>query len=177
MKLPDSVSSYLFAETNAGVYAILDGASADGLLDRLRQYEPECECLYRGELAPDLAEVAPYLVRLDRRSAFTDWVVTRGWGKHWGVFGVSRADLPAMRRHFRRFLTVHDSAGKPLLFRYYDPRVLRAYLPTCTSAELTDIFGPVMHYIVEGENPAELLRFQLAGGALAFNTKNLEEES
>jgi Domain of unknown function (DUF4123) len=158
------------------MYAILDGASVDGLLDRLWEYEPEYECLYRGELEPDLAEVAPYLVRLAPKSAFTDWVVTRGWGNHWGIFCASRADLPAMRRHFRKFLTVHDADGKPLLFRYYDPRVLRVYLPTCTRTEVTEIFGPVMHYIVEGETAAELLRLHFAGGILTCGTKNLNEE-
>ena len=43
-------------------------------------------CLYRGELQPDMAEVAPYLVKLDRDAPFTDWVLDRGWGNHWGVF-------------------------------------------------------------------------------------------
>jgi hypothetical protein len=176
MKTADGVRSYLFAESKSGVYTVLDGASVEGLLDRLQQYEPECECLYRGEIAPDIAEVAPYLVGLDRRSAFSDWVIDRGWGNHWGVFIVSRSNLPTLRRHFRRLLTVHDDTGKPLLFRYYDPRVMRAYLPTCTPAELEEMFGPVMHYIMEGENPAELLRFQFANGNLSCNTKNLTEE-
>jgi len=46
-----------------------------------------------------------------------------------------------MRQHFRRFITVHDESGKPLLFRYYDPRVLRTFLPTCNAKELAEIFG------------------------------------
>lgn len=173
----ESLSGYLFAEPGAHVYAILDGASVEGLLLKLHQYQPASECLYRGELAPDLAEVAPYLVLLDRKSAFTDWVVDNGWGKHWGIFFVSRGGLPEMRGHFRRFLTVHDTQGKPLLFRYYDPRVLRAYLPAATRAELTEIFGPVMHFIVEAEKPTQLLRFQLNGGVLTCNPKGLNEES
>ena len=177
MKLSEAVSSYLFAEPDADVYTILDGASVEGLPDRLRQDEPESECLYRGEIAPDLAEAAPYLVRLDRQSVFTDWVIDNGWGKHWGIFSVSPADLATMRRHFRKFLTVHDSQGMPLLFRYYDPRVLRVYLPSCTSSELEAMFGPVMHYVVEGENPAELLRFQFSGGGLISNTEDLEAET
>ncbi len=159
------------------MYAILDGASVDGLLDQLDKYQPESVCLYRGELDPDLAEVAPYLVRLDDKSAFTDWLLEQGWDKRRGVFAVSRADLPAMRRHFRAFLTVHDSEGKPLLFRYYDPRVLRAYLPTCTSPELAAFFGPVILYLSEAEKPGELLRFQLSGGALKSSTKHLREEA
>ncbi len=31
----------------------------------------------------------------------------------------------------------------PLVFRYYDPRVLRVYLPTCSPAEFARFFGPI----------------------------------
>src|SRR2546422_5242168 len=41
---------------------------------------PEFECLYRGELKPDMAEVAPYLVRLESESSVTKWVIREGWG-------------------------------------------------------------------------------------------------
>jgi hypothetical protein len=170
-------ADYLFAEGNANVYAILDGASVRELLDRLHRFKPEFVCLYRGELEPDLVHVAPYLVRLERKSAFTDWIFERGWGNHWGVFAVAPSDLTAMRQHFRRFLTVHDSEGSPMLFRYYDPRVLRTYLPTCSTQELGEVFGPVLHYVVEGEEPMELLRFQFAGGALVRSLKKLNEKA
>ena len=110
-----------------------------------------------------MAEVAPYLVRLDRKSAFTDWVIGKGWDNHWGLFVVSRADLRAMRRHLRKFLTVHDSAGKPMLFRYYDPRVLSVFLPTCAPEELGPLFGPALCFVMESEEPNELPRFQVRG--------------
>lgn len=172
-----SVSDFLFAEKNAKAYAILDGASVESLVDQLYSLEPEYICLYRGELEPDLAHVAPYLVRLDSKSAFTDWILEKGWGQHWGIFVVAKADITALRQHFRRFLTVHDPDGKPLLFRYYDPRVLRTYLPTCNEEELTTVFGPVSCYLVEGENPEQLLRFQFAGGQLVTSSKDLAKET
>ena len=61
------------------------------------------------------------------------------------------ADLRTMRNHFRKLLTVYDPNGKPLLFRYYDPRVLRVYLPTCNAEELATIFGPINSYLLEDE--------------------------
>ena len=64
-----------------------------------------------------------------------------------------------------------------MLFRYYDPRVLRVYLPTCNFDELQTVFGPVMHFIQEGEVPTELLRFQLTNGSLVKNySKKLSGE-
>jgi len=165
-EIAQSVSRRLFAEEAANVYAVLDGASVPGLLEQLYELEPEHECLYRGELQPDVAEVAPYLVCLEPDSEFTRWLVAEGWGQHWGVFVSSDADMRVLRRHFRTFLVVYDPEGKPLYFRYYDPRVLRLYMPTCNEQELQIVFGPVVSYLLEDEDPHKLLRFQFAGGTL-----------
>jgi hypothetical protein len=170
-----SLYEQLFADEAANVYAVLDGASVEDLLPKLYELEPECECLYRGELEPDMAEVAPYLVRLEPDTEFTDWLIGEGWGEHWGVFAVTDADLRAAHRHFRSFLTVYDPEGKPLLFRYYDPRVLRLYLPTCNAEELSTVFGPVSCYLLEGEDPNTLLRFRLDAGELRHESETLVE--
>jgi hypothetical protein len=73
-----------------------------------------------------------------------------------------------MRQHLRRLLTVYDEKGKPLLFRFYDPRVMRVYLPTCNSEELTAIFGPVASYILEDESSKISVRFRSADGKLTI---------
>lgn len=172
-KAGEALKEQLFAG-DGSVFAVLDGASVPGLLDKLYgPVRPEFECLYRGELKPDMAEVAPYLIRLEPGSEFTAWVLTEGWGQHWGVFAVTPVDLRAIRMHLRRFLKVHDAEGKPLYFRYYDPRVLRAYLPTCNAAELAEFFGPVARFVMEGEQPEQLLQFRTEAGALVENKKQL----
>lgn len=147
-------------------YAVLDGASVPGLLAKLAELSPEHCCLFRGELEPDLAEAAPYLVTLLPEHAFTDWLFRNGWAKHWGVFAQSHADFRAMRKHFRTFFIVSGVNGKPAFFRYYDPRVLRVYLPSCTPDELDTVFGPIIHYLVESETGDAVLRFHAANGAL-----------
>lgn len=153
------VSRQLFNDSRLSVYAVLDGASVPGLPARLSRHEPAHECLYRGELAPDIAEVAPYLVQLEAGTEFAEWVTGEGWGRHWGIFALSAADLRQMRRHFRTFLIVHDEAGRPLYFRFYDPRVLRVYLPTCAPSEVAKIFGPVSEYVLEGSAPDKIVHF------------------
>ncbi len=153
--------------SGANAYVILDGASVGDLLDKLYgAHRPEFVCLYRGELEPDMAQVAPYLVRLEPQTEFANWVFEQGFGKHWGVFITSAADLATLRGHFRRFLMVQDPKGKPVYFRYYDPRVLRVYLPTCNAAELAEFFGPVASFVMEAEEPRTILTFALADGAL-----------
>ena len=176
MKDLDAVRSCLYSEDGVNVYAVLDGASVPGLLNILAREAPEHECLYRGELKPDLAETAPYLVRLSPGAGFTEWVLENGWGNHWGVFAVSHANLSAMRRHFRTYLIVHSSEAKPMYFRYYDPRVLRVYLPTCNEEELRTVFGPVTRFVVEGEQPDTLLEFLFESGSLVTRPKDLKLE-
>ncbi len=160
----------IFVEEAAHHYAVLDGASIPGLLEKLYGLQPEHACLFSGELEPDIEEVAPYVVRLDYDSEFADWLIGDGWGDHWGIFATSDAELWQMRRHLKKFLRVYDAEGKAMLFRYYDPRVLRLYLPTCNAAELETVFGPVTSYALEADDPNKLLRFRL-------NQRKLEQES
>jgi len=166
----------LFADGKLNVFAVLDGASIPELRDRLYTCEPDHWCLYRGKLEPDMAEVAPYLVALRKRQdAFTKWLLTEGWGNHWGIFAVSSVDLRKLRQHFRRFLMVQDPEGKSVYFRYYDPRVLRIYLPTCNAEDVGVLFGPVAWYAFEAEDPATLVRCRPADGDVQREEINLTE--
>ncbi|MDS4026632.1 MAG: DUF4123 domain-containing protein [Candidatus Contendobacter sp.] len=161
---PQAIAQQLFAIPETTVYAILDGASVPRLPQTLEQMEVESECLLRGELDPELALVAPYLAVVQSPGhPFTDWLLQEGWGRHWGVFAVSKADFRDLRMHLRTFLKVYGPDLTPLYFRYYDPRVLRVYLPTCNELELRTIFGPVLRYIVEDEDSVALLKFWREG--------------
>jgi hypothetical protein len=159
----EALVQQLTAVPDATVYVVLDGASAPHLPQMLARLEVESVCLFRGELAPDVAQMAPYLAVFKPDTPFAEWLLQEGWGKHWGIFALSKADFRTMRKHFRTFLKVYGPDLKPLYFRYYDPRVLRTYLPTCNKQELRTIFGPVIRYIVEDEDPVALLKFQPDG--------------
>ena len=141
------------------VYVILDGARDDRIAPAVRGSKLPESCLYAGDLPSELASVAPYLAKLQRDHPFTGMVLEEGWGKSWGIFVLSTADLEELRRHFRRFLKVQDEKGKTLIFRYYDPRVLRVYLPTCNARELLALFGPASLFVLEGEDPSTMIRY------------------
>jgi hypothetical protein len=165
-EIVESIGEHLFSDEDVNVFAVLDGASVPGLLDKLYGLSPNFCCLFKGELPPDMAEVAPYLVQLEPGSEFTSWAVGQGWGNHWGIFAATDLDLRAAARHFRAFLIVYDGSGRPLRFRYYDPRVLRTYLPTCSPEELATVFGPVTSFLLEDADPGAALRFRMAAGSL-----------
>lgn len=171
-----AVSDKLFENEELNVFVVLDGASVPDLLQQLAEQQPEHVCLYRGELEPDMAEVAPYLVKLEADSDFTDWLIEKGWGNHWGIFVISSESLSALRRHFRKFLIVYDPDNKPVYFRYYDPRVLRTYLPTCHDGELAMIFGQIDSYLLEDADKDVALRFRNASGSLKQEKLALTQE-
>jgi hypothetical protein len=170
------IKQHLFADPALNAYAVLDGASIPGLRAELHGEHPpaQFECLFRGDLAPDMAEVAPYLVRIEPQAGFTDWLLDAGWGRHWGIFALSQLDFQSVRYHFRSLVRVYDEAGmRYLFFRYYDPRVLRSFLPTCLEPQLAEMFGPVDYYLAEGEPATELLRYTHESGALVATKESL----
>ncbi|MGZ5443996.1 MAG: DUF4123 domain-containing protein [Thermoanaerobaculia bacterium] len=130
-------------------FALIDAAADDTIFPALVAADCEWLCLYRGNAAVSMAEVAPYLVQLDPYTRFTSWLFDRGWGKSWAVFAIAPVPIERLQTHFRRLLMAHLPDGRNVFFRFYDPRVLRAYLPTCTDDELRTVFGPVARYAME----------------------------
>ncbi len=156
------------------IYALLDGASVPGLPSKLFEMKPPNYCLFSGELEPDMAEVTPYLFRLYPQTAFTNWVLKECWGKHWGIFVHARPPLKEMRKHFRSLITVYNEDGNPMLFRFYDPRVLQNFLPTCENEQIKTFFGQVESYFAESKDAEKMMKFENADGNLkqsAFEIK------
>lgn len=150
------------------LFAVLDAARDETIFATLyaRQAELWVRSLYQGETAARLAEVAPYLVRLDAGSWVERWVLESGWGHAWGILLWSAETPDRLRRHFRKLTVVTMDDGERWLFRFYDPRVLRVFLPTCDAEQLGQVFGPVRAYCLEDESPETCVEFALSGEAL-----------
>ena len=156
------------------VFTIVDGAQDRriyGAVDGSRQDRSSLYSVDRrwgGQDLPwQLLMAGPYLVELDPDELFTRYLLRNGWDRHWGIFFRSDADMQKVRRHFRELLVARDEKGRKLMFRYYDPRVLRAYLPTCLPGELRTIFGPVNVYLVPGDDPETVIVFRFDGAHLS----------
>lgn len=130
-------------------FAVVDTARDARLFDlvsRCSAYVP----LFAGPLQPPLDRAVPYLVEFERGGPLmTAWMATAA-SREWGLLVDSTADLPALRRHFRQFLQATLPDGRIVLFRFYDPRVFHAYLPSCDTAALQAWFRPVRTYYVGG---------------------------
>jgi hypothetical protein len=177
----DKVLQYLWGCTEENpdlyVYAILDAARNDQIYPALISSDVEYRCLYLGKIPSVLAEAAPYLVRFHKDSSFMSWLVEEGWADSWGIFFASPATFKELLPHFREFNMAMDEDGNTFYFRYYDPRVLRVYLPTCNASELETIFGPVKYFMVEYEAGEGVIEYSFDGIELGKREFGLEEIS
>jgi len=138
-------------EANPGtLYAVLDACDEPRVPEKVGELADRAVSLYRGSAERDYWALAPYLVVVD--TELLDWIAEHLWGDPWGIFVITEADLPALRKHFRRFLIVLGPNGNQLYFRFYDPRVLGSFLEACTDEEAEQIFGAVMAFLVQAED-------------------------
>jgi hypothetical protein len=152
------------------LFAILDAARDAKVLDVLRNSDQPYQSLYEGLKGEVLAQFAPYLVELSPQSALIETLVREAWGNSWGIFLTSTIGFKETRRHFRRFLIAQTEDGRELYFRFYDPRVLRIFLPTFTPRETDEFFGRMGCYLMENEEATSLVQFTKAIGGLSQKT-------
>ena len=167
------VRQTLFNNTTQ-LYGVLDGVMVPDLPNRLYKGQVPNHCLLTGDLTPDMVYAAPYLVYLSPDSKFADWVFEESFGKHWGIFVQSPRSMVELRRHFRALMQTYDERGNPMKFRFYDPRVLSKFLPTCNGGELKTLFGEVKAFYTESENDGDLVRYKLDNGKLVTTVLNKE---
>jgi hypothetical protein len=143
------------------LFALLDGARDPRVVKLLGQSGLEHECLFTGRLDPTLQAASPYIAKMVLGAPACERLIEEGWGKSWAVFVAARAGLGEVRRHFRTLLRVETEDRRKLFFRFYDPRVLRAFLPTCDAGQLQQVFGPIRRFDMEGPQSSHLVRFRL----------------
>jgi len=109
------------------LFAILDAARDSQVVEWLNASEQEHQSLYEGARGQELADSAPYLVRLSPDPRALATLVRASWGRGWGIFLTSPASFQEVRRHLRRLLIVRTEDRKTLYFRFYDPLTLRDF--------------------------------------------------
>jgi len=162
-----SLGEILFrlAEKDKGqLFAILDSARSDEVLAKLALNEVEYESLFRGREEEPLFRVAPFLVLCKKESKLFEWLTKEAWGQSIGIFFTSSDSLKNLFTHFQKFLMVQEEGGEELYFRFYDPRVLRVYLPTCTVQEMDLFFGKVSRFAMESEDKKSIVTYAKGSG-------------
>jgi hypothetical protein len=137
----------LFRSEAEPVFAVLDG-SRDSRIPAFLDASGEPYTV----LDP-LGRAPAFIVALRSQARLLDVLIKDGWGRNWGFYCTGGANLDEVCAHWRNFLTLFTQTGRPVIFRFWDPRVLRALLPAMSPVEATDFFGPLGRIIVEGEKP------------------------
>lgn len=151
----------LYAHPGERLYGLLDSTRDERILDLLEESREHYQRLCEGQQD----EIpAPYLVELPKASPLLTILIREGWGKGWGIYVTSTTSFQELLDHFRHFLVVPGENGMEGKFRFYDPRVLRVHLPTCTESDRQKFLGPVQHILVEEEDATSVLRFSAATG-------------
>lgn len=141
------------------LHAVLDVARSLRIQELLRESVDEARSLYEGPRGVVLADVAPRLVRFSKGSRLLERLVREGFGERWGVYLTCGRPFKEVRAHLRRFLIVtEEETSERLYFRYYDPAVLRVFLPTCGPRQREQLFGEIGSFLMEGER-GDLVRF------------------
>lgn len=156
------------------LYGVVDAAQCVDLAYEAKVlFGKEIRSLFLTEVQMPLWDVAPYLVPIDPHSDYLEhWA--RRWGSSAGILLVTAADENALLVHLRRIFVVEDEEGQEYFFRFYDPRVLRAFLPTCSEDQLEEFFGPIEQFIVEDDQEETLQRFRKEGVGLVKTPLSIE---
>lgn len=156
----DKAWSVLSAQEN--LFAVLDAAQGSRILDLLQQSAEEYQSLYLGTQGHALADVAPYLVNLPKGSPLLHALITEGWDKNWGIYLACEKPFLELRQHFRKFLMVQaEGFENRMYFRFYDPRVLETFLPTCTREQRQQFFGPILRFFLPSHSSLEVVSMAL----------------
>lgn len=140
-------------------YIVLDAARMGMDMETAKELNPDFKCLYQGKTELELAGVAPFLFTYTSNSEFKQWFEKFSIGNSWGVLFHSHLPFSEIYKHCRRFLIVKNEGEQEIYFRFYDPRVLRIFLPTCNRVQLKEFFGPINSFILEDEDPNTILQF------------------
>jgi hypothetical protein len=132
-------------QTGGAVYAVLD-ASRDSRIPAFLDASGEP---YR-PLDPAVRSTV-FVAAPAAQGRLLDVLVKDGWGRGWGFFCIAPVSIDEVCAHLSNYAILFTRTGRPLTFRFWDPRVLRALVPSLPLEEAAEFFGPMVRMVVEGE--------------------------
>jgi len=151
------------------VYAVVD-AARDWELARSAwtHFDLEGFSLLGWDTPQHMLQVVPYLVPLKFQagypyagSQFLDLFADR-MDNSVGIVLMTRVGRHRLFEHLADIMNAKDERGTRYIFRYWDPRVLRAYLPTCRTEESRQFFGPIREILAPARTEGNVLTYSRA---------------
>lgn len=168
----------LAAHPRSTLYAVVDAASLPGLLEPMYALgSRHFASLLPGELTPDVAHVAPYLVTLRDGASLIEWLDSR-LELPWGYVIESDLKMLPLQLHLRRFSETRGPHGQAWLFRFWDPRVMRT-MTSILSADQAQAFMQNLSciYLLEaGADVPTSVRWNTRSGCFHFSDEVTPQE-
>ena len=171
---PAQLRGSLWGREGSRVHAVIDGLVVPGIGEKLKNAKlAGWDCLQRGAMTAEEAERAPYLAELGEGSPFTDWLLEEATTAFpgWGLLTISMKPLLPVREHCRTIGEVILPDGERRAWRWYDPDVLLAILPTLMAGQLDELFGLDQTIVIPAADAWTWL--SLEQGVLATDTRPL----
>ncbi|MFL4470125.1 DUF4123 domain-containing protein [Tateyamaria armeniaca] len=133
--------------TPTGTFGVIDLASAVPLRSKVVRLEPPMACsLLDASTYLDVVPVGPWLIDLDKCSELRRIWVKQVRNVEWGYTIRTSLNIADLRRHLRKFAMADvEGQPKPVLFRYFDARIIRAFLLEVFTPEERQSFLAPMH--------------------------------
>ena len=122
------------ADAPCNTYAILDAGRIVGCVEILDASGLDHHCLYQGELAREVPDLAPWLVKLDPENLILRKLMLGSketpppafalWPNAPALYIRSRLNLDQLLSHLRHFGQIDLKDSKPVFLRYWGPLVL-----------------------------------------------------
>lgn len=151
-----SLSRFLTTRASC-LYALLDSAHSARIHPWMEARRIRKICLFSGISATTLAEHAPYLIPLHDQPEIIGELLARFWGKNCLLLLESTAPEEQLRIALKKCLSASLPGGVSGLFRYYDPRVFRRFLPISNGRQRQQFFSQVNRFWLENETGDGLL--------------------
>lgn len=140
-------------------YAIIDANRVQGCVEMIESSELERACLYDGEMAVELRDMAPWLVRLDPGNSFVrklfsttpedteppTWMM---WSTAPAIYIRSRLDLHGLRTHLRHFTRIELEDGAESFLRFWDPLCFEDMMTAYAGGGMQGLFTGINSFVV-----------------------------
>ena len=179
---------------NIQVYALVDSARNNEIYDYINICAPEYRCLYWGILEEKLFSVAPYLVTLNPKEEFTQWLLEHCYGDSQCMFILSSEPIDGLHEHLKQYVVAdvdmdtldyedavigdHSQEHTQALFAFYDPRVFVEWQAKMNKESAHNFFNKIEKLISENpENTEELKLYSVKKEQWHKETVFLVEEA
>lgn len=128
--------------TRAQHYAVIDLAVAEDMQALVTRLPPDAgETLLARSMPAKVRAVGPWLVQLAQAPQVAAALAKMDAGVPWGYYLHSPVAMTSLRQSLRRFnLAQLPDAERPVLFRYWDPRVMQVWLDVATDHQRRQLF-------------------------------------